>query len=97
MAERWPDDRMSLVSARYDPSIQGRFAPYTPLATLDDFAMAIDSLADEPNVHVFYIEDEGHVYLPTTPLDQLIVDGTSMETFLRQQIDDDPAWTSVRP
>jgi hypothetical protein len=101
-SERWPNDRMSLISARYDFSIQGRFAPYTPMATLDDFAMAIDALADDvfaplPNVHVFYIEENGHVYLPSTPLDQLVVSGTSLEEFLRLQIDDDAAWTDVRP
>jgi hypothetical protein len=102
VAQRWPDDRMSLVSARYDYSIQERFAPYTPLATLEDFAIAIDALADEvlaplPNVRVFYIEDNGHVYLPSTPLDELVVNGTSLEAFLRAQLDDDPGWSNVRP
>lgn len=101
-ATRWPEDRISIISSRYDPSIQDRFSPYTPLATLDDFAVAIDALADEvfvplPNAHVFLIDIPGHVWLPSGPLDGLVVSGVSLEQFVRAQIEDDPAWADVRP
>jgi hypothetical protein len=98
---RYPNDRISLVSALWDYSIQERFAPYTPLDSLDDFQIAIDAFADEimiplPNARVFYIPDNGHVYLPGA-LDEVVVGGVSLEQFVRRQIDDDPGWANVRP
>jgi hypothetical protein len=45
---------------------------------------------------VFYVATPGHVWI-NNPLDQTSTDGVSLEAFLRLQIDDDPAWTSVRP
>ena len=101
LSARYPNDRISLVSALFDFSIQERFAPYTPLDTLESFEPAINALADEvlvplPNVRVYYIYDNGHVYLPGA-LDDLVVSGVSLEQFVRSQIDDDPGWSNVRP
>jgi len=102
IATTYPNDRMSLISSLRDPSIQGRFAPYTPLDTLDAFEVAINDLADGvitplSNFRVFYLPQQGHVWLTSGQLDQLVVNNVSLEQFVRQQIDDDPGWTNVRP
>jgi len=94
----WPTDRMSLVSSRHDPSIGSRFG----IDPATEFPPAIDDLADQvivplPNMRVFYIEQQGHVWTAAADIDQLVVDGTSLQAFLVQQITGDPAWANVRP
>src|SRR5688572_24341365 len=46
-ATAWPNDRHAFLSSLRDPSIQGRFDPYTPLDSLDDFQVAVNELADQ--------------------------------------------------
>ena len=100
-AAQWPTDRQALISSVRDPSIQGRFAPYTPLSTLDDFELAINALADDvlvplPSFRVFYVATQGHVFL-NGPLNETITSGVSLADFLQQLIDDDAGWSNVRP
>jgi hypothetical protein len=100
-ATKWSGDRQSLISSLRDPSIQGRFAPYTPLDNLDAFEVAIEDFADQvvtplASMKVFYVATTGHVWI-NSPLNQTVTNNVTLEQFLRMQVDDDPAWTSVRP
>jgi len=102
LSATYPDDRMSLVSSLRDPSIQGRFAPYSPLDTLLDFQSGILDLTETVlaplgNMEVFLVPAVGHVWTIRPNLDSTVVDSVSLETFLRRQISNDPTWTSRLP
>ena len=100
-AATYPDDRISLVSSLRDPSIQGRFGRYGGITSLAEFERGIEDLADAvlaplPNARVFYTDSMGHVWT-TGSLDGVSVGGTTLRTFIEQQVGDDPGWASVRP
>ena len=101
IAERWPNDRMSFLSFTRDPSIQGRFRPYTALSNLDAFEAGLNALADDvlvplPNFRVFFLEGTGHVLFNNGAFD-LTQNGTTLGEFIQQQLDGDAAWADIRP
>lgn len=101
LAERWPEDRLSVITNTRDPTIQSRLEPYTPLDDLDAYEEGLDVLADDvlgplANFRVFYRDAEGHVLLGGAALAKS-QNGVTLGTFITQQVTDDPDWSDVRP
>jgi hypothetical protein len=59
-------------------------------------AFADDVIAPLDNARVYYVDEFHHAYLHE-PLTTTVSEGVSLRDFLVQQLDDDPAWASVRP
>lgn len=101
ISAKYPETNLSLISALYDPSIQSRFEPYTPLANTTMFRTGLEALVDThlavlPNMRVFLVDEGFHVYL-WSALDLVISDGQTLEEFFRDQLDHDAGWASARP
>lgn len=99
IAATWPDARISLVSSLADPSIGPYFGG--PIADPAGFAAAMNAFADTTlaglsNVRVYYVDEFHHVYAGED-LGGVVSAGVPLATFLRQQLEGDPAWASVRP
>ena len=95
IAHRYPNDRMSLLESQADQVISGFY-----LLDSTDFAAAIaqlatDRIAPQPNFKSFYITGSSHTMLGD--LGNYVVHGVTASTFVQQQLDDDPAWTSLAP
>ncbi|MEO6954420.1 MAG: pectin acetylesterase-family hydrolase [Polyangia bacterium] len=95
IAHRYPSDRMSLLESEADQVISGFY-----LLDATDFATAITELATDrivpqPNFKSFYIEGNTHTMLGN--LDAHMVGGVTANTFIQQQLNDDPAWKSLAP
>jgi hypothetical protein len=95
-AARFPESRMSLISAVADQVIGNWFG-----IDQGTFVAGMNDLADEvvaplPNMRVFYLPGNDHVWLAKDLAG--IASGTvTLSQFLGAQLDDSPAWSSVRP
>jgi hypothetical protein len=100
-AETFPGHRGSLISSLQDGVIAGNFSLTGP-----ELEAALGTLADEtvalhPDFRVFYLTGDEHVWLfgdaTGSSLGDVVSNGVTLSDFLRQQIEGDAAWSSVRP
>jgi hypothetical protein len=96
LAAAHPDARFSLISSLQDYSIGTFFGmnPWSFEAGVEDLADAV--LAPLPNVRVFYLPGNDHVWLGRS-FSATQSTGTSLATFLSQQLDGSETWSDVRP
>jgi cysteine-rich repeat protein len=99
--ERWyPNDRKSLLSHLNDPAIED-----SGCYGLGDaaFAEALRSTAGtllEPSRWKWFYGGRGHTFIGGTTISSgttFVSAGVPLNAFLKAQIDDDPAWSSVTP
>ncbi len=96
LAAQHPTRRFSLISSVADYSI-GTFFGFTP----QTYQIAIADLADAviaplPNMKVFYLPGNEHVWLGRN-LGGTASGGVTLSTFLHRQLGGDPGWANVRP
>lgn len=54
-------------------------------------------LADHPNVRIYMMNSEHHVWLWQTPMSRLVNAGVPLSTWIQQLVDGDPEWDHVGP
>lgn len=95
LVQKYPDDRMALLSSANDKTMSGYYKQ-----SETDFALNLLNLTTyrfNPTAHFRYFipTGEAHTMLMSLPLH--IQNGVQVTTFLTQMVTDDPAWKSVRP
>jgi hypothetical protein len=96
LAAKHPQQRFSVISSMQDYSI-GQFFNFTP----STYQTAINDLADNviaplPNMRVFYIANNDHVWLNRN-LSVITTNTFPLSVFLQNQLDHYVNFTSVRP
>jgi hypothetical protein len=100
-AATYPGTRGALISSLRDETIVSRF-----LVPADTLEQALGELADNtaplnPDFRVYYLLGDHHTWLggdvTTKKLSDVESAGVTLDTFIQQQLDGDPAWASVRP
>lgn len=100
-AQTFPGHRGSLISSLQDQTIVGNFSMEPA-----ELETALNTLADEtvplnPDFRVYYLTGNHHVWLfggdAGDSLSDVVSNNVTLATFLRQQIEGDAAWASVRP
>jgi hypothetical protein len=96
LSAKHPQQRFSLISSLQDYSI-GQFFGFTP----STYQTAINDLADNvitplPNVRVFYIANNDHVWL-NRRLESITTSSVTLAGFLQRELDHTANFTSVRP
>jgi hypothetical protein len=96
LAERWPADRLALLSRMRDDVIRA-FVGLGPAA----FETALLRLRDERfsplggQAATFYVPGSGHTMLGDPA--RFEAGGVALPEWLRRQVEDDPAWASAGP
>lgn len=95
LAALYPNDRFALLSSLQDQTIRGYF-----LLTPEAFEAALLSLAQNvidplPNFRYFITSGQRHTMLGS-PASHASA-GTPLYDWLRQEVEDDPAWSSILP
>jgi len=95
LARKYPGDRFALLSWTRDPLIRG-----TVGLGPDAFEVALRRLSESvfaplPNAEVFLVPGEGHTMIRSPR--RFTAGGVPLFEWLRRQVEDDPAWTSVGP
>jgi hypothetical protein len=100
-AEQFPGRRMSLISSVRDETITEFF-----LLETAEFEAAITTLADatvpeNPDMRVFYLEGDHHVWLDgdetTNKLGDVVSNGFTLSSFLAAQLEGGADFANVRP
>lgn len=96
LGERWPNDRMALLTSEEDETISGyllmsgeRYKGY--LHALDE-----DVFATSPTWKRFFVAGDGHTMIGN-PARHETAAGDELWPWLTQMVTDDPAWASVGP
>jgi hypothetical protein len=95
LAKKYPNDRFSLLSSLQDMTISGYLLLSKAGFQTAVLALASDVIDPLPRFKYFYVDGATHTMLGH-PAD-FSTKGTSLWTFLGQQLSDDAAWKSVRP
>lgn len=108
LAAKYPDRRFGLLSTMEDGVIRGFFGyGYTASCNspgnmpADEFRAGLLDLRDNvlgpyPHFRSYYMEGEAHTFLGR-PLTDVSVGGVTLAEWIRQLVEDDPAWTDVGP
>lgn len=94
LTQRFPSDRVSLLSYEQDSVIPSYFGLTATQFQTDLNATATGAIVPAANARSFFVSGSGHVLLfaPST-----LTQGVSLTTWLAQQIGDSAAWTSEAP
>jgi hypothetical protein len=109
LAGKYPERRIGLVLSSRDGVFRDFFG-FGAGETCDGFEpmpapvfeAAMMQLRDEvlvphPNVRIFMVPSEKHVYLRDAPVGKTVVDGVSLSTWMDQLVSGDPGWGHVGP
>lgn len=96
LAEKWPDDRMAVLSSEQDATISGYLLMSGPhyqdaLTQLDQ-----DVFANSPTWKRFFVNGNSHTMVGD-PRDFHTSDGHELWPWLTAMVTDDPNWASVGP
>lgn len=95
LQSKYPSDRMSLLSYTQDRVIRAYLGNASAAQFQTDlYQLAVSRFDPSAQSRTFFVSGESHVLL-TAP--SVTSQGTSLLTFLSQQIGDSAAWNSVRP
>jgi hypothetical protein len=100
-AQTFPGRRGSLISSLQDQTIVGNFnmQPAELEAALN--TLADNTVPQNPDFRVYYLTGNHHVWLfggdVGDTLSDVVSSNVTLAEFLRQQIEGDAAWASVRP
>ncbi len=95
VAQRYPDDRMSLLESEEDGTIGEFYILDGSEFSLAITQLATDRIAPNGNFRSFYIPGPTHTMLGDP--DRYKSGSTTLTTFIAQQIGDDAAWKSLAP
>jgi hypothetical protein len=94
LTQRFPNDRVSLLSFAQDTVIPSFFGLTEAQFQTDLAATISGAIVPAPNARSYVVAGSGHVLLfEPASLDQ----GVTLTTWLAQQVGDSPAWTSEAP
>jgi hypothetical protein len=107
LAARYPDGRFGLVTSMEDNTMRGfygygysRTCDFPASMPRDDYAAGLlelrDALAPTPGFSTFYVPGEQHTFT-YRPLGDTSVGGTTLAEWIRQLVEDEPAWGDVGP
>lgn len=105
LAQKYPNDRKSLLSHLDDP-VYENYDGVGGAAAFSDALRATAAGELEPNHWIWFFDDErGHTFINTaqpgsfapSQTAAVVSNGVSVKAFLKAQIDDDPSWGSVAP
>src|SRR5438477_512046 len=96
LAQRYPDDRMALLSSLQDQIIRGYLLKSPSGFQTDLLDLASTVLDPLPHFHYFYVQGQTHTML-FDPGSFQADDGIAFFDWLAQLIADDPAWSSRKP
>jgi hypothetical protein len=103
LAQKYPNDRKSLLSHLDDP-VYENYDGVGGAAAFSDALRATATGELEPNHWSWFFDDQrGHTFINTaqpgsfapSQTAAVVSDGVSVKAFLKAQIDDDPSWSSV--
>ena len=108
VARKYPDRRMGLILSNRDSVFRSFFGfgagECTTWQTMDgetfnEGALELRDtlLADHPNVRIYMLNSEHHVWLWQTPMSRLVNAGVPLSTWIQQLVDGDPGWDHVGP
>jgi hypothetical protein len=95
LATIYPNDRLALLSSLQDEVIRNYFTISGPQFESGLRRLATEVLDPQPNFKYFFVTGSSHTMLGSPA--QFTTGGVNLQTWLEQQIDDDPAWRSVAP
>jgi hypothetical protein len=94
LTQRFPNDRISLLSYQQDSVIPAFYGITEAQFQTDLNATVAGAIAPAANARSYLVAGSGHVMLFNTgSIDQ----GVTLTTWLAQQVGDSPAWTSQAP
>lgn len=94
LTQRFPSDRVSLLSYEQDSVIPADFGLTTAQFQTDLNTTVSGAIAPAANARSYLVAGSGHVLLFASGS---ITQGVTLTTWLAQQIGDSPAWTSQAP
>jgi len=94
LAQRYPNDRMALLSSLRDQVISGYYLLAGPALEQELLALASQVVAPLPNVRHFYVAGTTH---PMLDKPASFTQGATLLEWLGQQKRGDPAWVSRKP
>ncbi len=95
LASRYPNDRMALLSSEQDKTIRGFYALSADLFKTDLYELSTMRIDPLPKFKYFFETGENHTMLGN--LTGHMTNGTVLADWLKQELTDDPKWTSVKP
>lgn len=96
LAQKYPDDRMGLLSNNQDSVIRGFFGNQTAMQfEMNLYQMASTSLDPLKNFHYYFVAGTGHTFLFTPGF--ATVKGVKLTSWLTQMGTDDDKWISLKP
>lgn len=108
VARKYPDRRMGIILSNRDSIFRnffgfgaGECTAWEPMdgVTFREGSMELRDtlLAEHPNVRIYMMDSEHHVWLWQTPLSRLVNDGVPLSTWIQQLVEGDPGWDHVGP
>jgi hypothetical protein len=95
LAARYPDDRLALLSTTQDAVMRGFFVLSAPAFERMVLRLARDVVLPLPNARTFLVPGSAHALLAAPA--SYSAGGVPLLEWLRREVEDDPAWTSVGP
>lgn len=95
LSARYPGDRLALLSTTRDVVMRGFFVLDAPAFEAMLLRLATDVIAPLPNARTFLVAGTGHTMLGAPA--SFSAGGVGLTEWLRQEVEDDPAWASVGP
>jgi hypothetical protein len=94
LIQRYPNDRISLVSSEQDAIMRAYFELSATQFQADLNQTAADVVQPAPNGRYFFVPGQSHGMLGRPAA---FTENVSLLTWLTQQVTDDPAWTDEAP
>jgi hypothetical protein len=95
VANKFPDDRMALVSSLQDSVIRGYFMLTPEAFQVSLLALKATRLDPLPGFRTFFVAGQTHTFLGNPAAAR--VGDVSLDAWLTQMVAGDPAWVSVSP
>jgi hypothetical protein len=95
LAQRYSGDRLALLSSLQDVTIRNYFLLSPSGFQGELLLMAKDVLDPLSNFHYFFVDGQTHTMLGE--VGKFTSQGTSLQTWMTQLVNDDPAWASLQP
>jgi hypothetical protein len=95
LAQRYSNDRLALLCSLQDEVIRNYFLLSPSGFQGELLLMTENTLEKLPNFRYFYVGGETHTMLGN--MGRFTSQGTPLKTWLTQFINDDPAWSSLKP
>lgn len=95
ISKKYPNDRMALLSSEQDATIRGFYSLTADLFKTDLYELATTRIDPLPNFKYFFETGQRHTMVGD--LKGHMTGGVVLADWLKQELADDPKWTSVKP